>query len=320
MTRNRRIILVRLALVALIGASTTWAAGQAPQPAPDEPRKYPEPLPLVPGAKVVTLWPAGSPMLKALPGWDQPEVFNRSKGKADRVESVVNIHNPSIEVHLAPADKANGMAVIVAAGGGNQTCNVGPEGTAIAEWLNGLGVHAFIERYRLRPYGSQTDALADTQRCFRIIRANAKEWGVDPKRVGIMGFSAGGEQAAWVALKFDEGKPDATDPIERFSCRPDFAVLVYAGWRSMDLSNVPKDAPPAFLVSAGLDDAFHARQTVEFYDAYFKAKVPVELHIYSHGGHGGGIGTRKGIPFGTWHLRFAEWAKDQGFMTPTARD
>ena len=316
MTLKRRII---LGLLALIGASSVWASGQAPPPAADEPQKFPEPRPLVPGAKVVTLWPAGSPMLKTLEGWDRPEVLRMSRGQSDRVESVVNIHNPSIEVHLAPADTANGMAVLVAAGGGNQTCNVGPEGTAIAKWLNGLGVHAFVERYRLRPYGSATDALADTQRCFRIIRANAKEWGVDPKRVGIMGFSAGGEQAAWVALRFDEGKPDATDPIERFSCRPDFTVLVYAGWRSMDLSSVPKDAPPAFLVSAGLDDAFHARQTVEFYDAYFKAKVPVELHIYSHGGHGGGIGTRKGIPFGTWHLRFVEWAKDQGFTTPAFR-
>jgi hypothetical protein len=276
MTRNRRMIFGRLAVVALIGASTTWAAGQVPPPAPGEPLKLLEPKPLVPGAKVVTLWPEGSPMLKALAGWDKPEVFNMTRGRYDRVESVVNIHNPSIEIHLAPADKANGMAVIVAAGGGNTTCNVGPEGTAIAEWLNGLGVHAFIERYRLRPYGSQTDALADTQRCLRIVQANAKEWGVDPRRVGIMGFSAGGEQSALVALKFDEGKADATDPIERFSCRPDFTVLVYAGWRSMDLSNVPKNAPPAFLVSAGLDDAFHARQTVEFYDAYFKAKVPVE--------------------------------------------
>jgi endo-1,4-beta-xylanase len=99
------------------------------------------------------------------------------------------------------------MAVIVAAGGGNKTCNVGTEGTDIAEWLNGLGIHAFIERYRLRPYDSTTDALADTQRSFRVIRANAKEWGVDPKRVGIMGFSAGGEQVAWVTLKFDEGNP-----------------------------------------------------------------------------------------------------------------
>jgi acetyl esterase/lipase len=320
MTRFPRLIFGRLALVALIGACSSRSVGQASPPAPDEPPKLLEPKPLVPGAKVVTLWPAGSSMLKTLEGWDKPEIFNMSRGRPDRVESVVNIHNPSIEVHLAPPDKANGMAIIVAAGGGNATCNVGPEGTAIADWLNGLGVHAFIERYRLRPYGSGTDALADTQRCFRVVRANAKEWGVDPKRVGIMGFSAGGEQSALVALNFDEGKADATDPVERYSCRPDFTALVYAGWRRMDLGTIPKDAPPAFLVSAGLDDASHARQTVEFYDAYFKAKIPVELHIYGHGGHGGGIGPRKGIPFGSWHLRFIEWAKDQGYMTPTAKD
>ena len=256
-------------------------------------------------------------MLKALPGWDKPEVFNLSKGKSDRVESVVNIHNPSIEVHLASPDKANGMAVVVAAGGGNTTCNVGPEGIAIADWLNGLGIHAFVERYRLRPYGSTTNALADTQRCFRIIRANAKEWGVDPKRIGIMGFSAGGEQSALVALNFDAGKSDAADSIDHFSCRPDFTVLVYAGWRNVDLSNVPKDAPPAFLVCAGLGDASHAKRTIEFYDAYFNAEIPVELHIYSHGGHGGGISPRRGIPLGTWQLRFIDWAKDQGYMTPS---
>jgi endo-1,4-beta-xylanase len=259
-------------------------------------------------------------MLKPLDGWDKPEVFTRSKGTPDRVASVTNIHNPSIEVHLAPREKDTGMAVIVAPGGGNTQCVVGTEGIAIAEWLNGLGVHAFIERYRLRPYGSQTDALSDTQRAFRVVRANAKAWGVDPKRVGIMGFSAGGEQAALAALRFDAGKVDATDPIERFSCRPEFAVLVYAGWRNLDLSQVPKDAPPAFLVSAGLGDASHAKRTVEFYDAYFQAKVPVELHIYGRGGHGGGIGPRNGIPFGTWDLRFIDWATDQGFLTPTRQN
>ncbi|MDB5302279.1 MAG: axeA1 3, partial [Phycisphaerales bacterium] len=273
-----------------------------------------EPKPLVAGAKVVTLWPKGSPMLKALEGYDKPEQFNVSKAHPDHVQSVVNIHNPSIEVHLAPPEKANGMAVIVAAGGGNQTCNVGNEGTDIADWLNGLGVHAFVERYRLRPYGSATDALADTQRSFRVVRAHAKEWGVDPRRLGIMGFSAGGEQAAWVTLKFDEGNPKATDAVEKESCRPDFSVLVYAGWRRMDVSDVPKNAPPTFLTSAGIDDEFHARQTVEFYDALFKAKIPAELHIYGHGGHGGGIGSRKGIPFGTWQVRFVEWAKDLGLM------
>jgi endo-1,4-beta-xylanase len=270
-----------------------------------------EPKPLVEGAKVVTLWPKGSPMLRAMPGWDKPEQFNLSRG---RVNSVVNIHNPSIEVHLAPADKANGMAVIVAAGGGNNTCNVGPEGLDIADWLNGLGIHAFIERYRLRPYDSTTDAVADTQRSIRMVRAHAKEWGVDPHRVGIMGFSAGGEQAAWVTLRFDNGNSQSPDPVEHESCRPDFSVLVYAGWKQMDLSKVPKDAPPTFLTSAGIDDAFHARQTVEFYSALFEAKIPVELHIYAHGGHGGSISPRKGIPFGTWHLRFVDWANDQGLM------
>jgi endo-1,4-beta-xylanase len=227
---------------------------------------------------------------------------------------VENIHNPSIEVHLAPSDKAIGMAVVVAPGGGNKVCVVGSEGTDIAAWLNGLGVHAFIERYRLRPYESATDALADTRRSIRMVRAHAKEWGVDPKRVGIMGFSAGGEQAGWVTIKFDEGDPKNDDPIEKESCRPDFSVLVYPGWLKMDLSSIPKNTPPTFITSAGVDDAFHAKQSVEFYNALFDAKIPVEMHIYGHGGHGGAVNPRKGIPFGTWHLRFVDWAKDLGMM------
>ncbi|HLY75233.1 MAG TPA: alpha/beta hydrolase, partial [Planctomycetota bacterium] len=172
----------------------------------------PEPQPLVPGAKVLTLWPKGSPKLKEMPGSDKPEVIHLYKGSDSRVLNLENIHNPSLEVHLAPADKANGMAVVVAAGGGNKTLYVGPEGVDVANWLNGLGVHAFVERYRLQPYDSTVDALVDTQRSLRLVRAHAAEWGVDPRRVGIMGFSAGGEQAAWVTLKFDAGDPKAEDP------------------------------------------------------------------------------------------------------------
>lgn len=312
------VLTLMLACLKGTGAPSLFAEGPAPTTAHEAKDSaflsLHEPQPLVPGAKVITLWPKGSPALRAMPGYDQPEKFNLSKGNPPRVESVENIHNPSIEVHLAPPDKANGMAVIVAAGGGNKTCNVGGEGIDIANWLNGLGVHAFIERYRLRPYDSTVDALADTQRSIRIVRAKAKEWGVDPKRVGIIGFSAGGEQAAWVSLKFDDGNPQATDPVERESCRPDFSVLVYAGWKQMDLSNVPKNAPPTFMTCAGIDDAFHARETVEFYDALFKANIPVELHIYGHGGHGGSIYPRGGIPFGTWPERFVEWAKDLKLM------
>src|SRR5579862_5214002 len=128
------------------------------------------PMPLVPGAKVVALWPAD-----ALHNCDQKEVVTPTQGQPDRIQKVVNIHNPSIELQLAPAAKANGTAIVVAAGGGNTELNVGTEGTDIATWLNGLGVSAFILRYRLQPYNSATDALADTQRSIRIVRANAKE-------------------------------------------------------------------------------------------------------------------------------------------------
>ena len=289
------------------------AANIAPAQPADAP-PLPEPKPLAPGAKVVTLFPPGHPALKRLEGHDRPEELTMSKSQPGRAQSVVNVHNPSIEVHLAPPDKANGTAILVIPGGGNRQLVVGTEGLDVADWLNGLGVHAFILRNRLRPYDSTVDAVADTKRSVRIVRASAKEWGVDAKRVGVLGFSAGGEQAAWLALKFDAGDTSAADPIERQSCRPDFVALVYPGWRRMDLETIPKDAPPAFLTTAGVDDASHARQTVEFYNAWFNAKVPVELHVYAHGGHGNGIKPRNGIPFGSWPNRFVEWATDLGMM------
>jgi len=279
--------------------------------AEERPGSPPMPETLQQGAVVVPLWPADKLTVKGDGG---PEVLQRAKGNSARVQSVTNVHNPSIELHLAPPDKRNGMGVILAPGGGNRQLVVGTEGTDIAAWLNDLGASAFILRYRIQPYDSAVEGLADTQRAVRMVRAHAGEWGVHPDRIGVMGFSAGGEQAAWVTLKFDRGQPDAADMADRASCRPDFVVMVYAGWKKMDLSSVPQDAPPTFLTSAGLDDAFHARQTVEFYNALFEAKIPVELHIYGHGGHGGGIATRGGIPFGTWQTRFVEWARDLGML------
>lgn len=269
------------------------------------------PIPLVPGAKVMPLWPPGAPTLR---GKDQKEIITYAPGSKDRVQKVVNIHNPSIEVHLARADRANGTAIILAAGGGNKELNVGPEGLEVADWLGTLGVSSFILRYRLQPYTSDGDAMSDTLRSIQWVRANSKDLGIHPSKIGLMGFSAGGEQAAWAALRFTGGKTNSTDAIEMQSDRPDFVVLVYAGWRRMDLSRVPTNAPPAFLTSAGVDDAFHAKQTVEFYDAFFQAKIPAELHIYGHGGHGGGIRPRNGIPLGKWQDRFVDWATDLGFL------
>ena len=275
-----------------------------------------EPKPLTAGHKVVTLFPPGHPALKAGPGSDQEEKFNMSNG---RVGSVTNIHNPSIELYLAPPEKANGMSVILSPGGGNNTCNVGSEGSDIAAWFNSLGVSCFVHRYRLKPYGSATDALLDTHRAVRMVRANAKEWNIDPNKIGHMGFSAGGEQTARLELTFDAGKPDAADPIDRVSSRPDWVCLVYPGWvpGSLDMSQVPKNLPPTFLVCAGTGDVFHAKQTVEFYNALFEVgrsmkpkPLDLEMHIYGTGGHGGSITPRKGIPFGTWPQRFVEWATD----------
>ena len=280
-----------------------------------------EPKPLTAGHQVVVLFPPGHPALKALAGYDKEENFKLNKD--GRVQAVTNIHNPSIELYPAPADKANGLSVVVSAGGGNSTCNVGNEGVDIAAWFNERGVSCFVHRYRLKPYGSATDALLDTQRAMRMVRANAKEWKIDPNKIGHIGFSAGGEQTARLALTFDAGKPDSSDPIDRVSSRPDWIVLVYPGWApgTLDMSKVPADLMPTFLVCAGTGDVFHAKQTVEFYSALFEAgrvmkakPLNIEMHIYGSGGHGGSISPRKGIPVGTWQDRMGDWLVDLKLM------
>jgi acetyl esterase/lipase len=267
--------------------------------------------------QVVPLWHAGSPTLK---GENEKEVTRPENVKpGDRINSIVNVHTPSIEVRLPPREKAIGTAVIVAPGGGHRQLVWGSEGTDIANWLNEMGVAAFILKYRLAftpnySYTVEGEALADTQRAIRIVRARAAEWNVKPDRIGVLGFSAGGALAALADIRFDRGKSASSDPIEQQSCRPDFVALVYPGWNpAMDIT-APKDAAPAFLTSAGQDDASHARQTVEFYNSLFKAGVPVELHIYSHGGHGKAINPRGNIPFGAWHVRMQEWMADLGLL------
>ncbi len=268
--------------------------------------------------QVVYLWPSGHPTLQ---GANEKEITNPPNPQPGQViRQFKNIHNPMLEVFPAPADKATGTALIVAAGGGHRELNTGTEGYDLKEWLHGLGVTLVVLKYRLAQtpnykYTVEGEALQDTQRAIRIVRQRAREWNINPSRVGLLGFSAGGALTALADIRFDRGKADAVDPIERQSCRPDFVGLVYPGWSPMDITARP-DSAPAFLTSAGLDDAFHARQTVEFHDSLFKAGVQTDLHIYSHGGHAGGIKTRDGIPFGTWPKRFEEWLADLGMLKP----
>lgn len=269
-----------------------------------------------PAPQVIYLWPAGHPTLQ---GATEKEITNPPAPQPGQVvRQFKNIHNPSLEVFPAPKDKANGTALIIAAGGGHRELNTGTEGYDLREWLHGLGVTVFILKYRLAftpnyKYTVEGEALQDTQRAIRLVRQRAPEWNLNPARIGLLGFSAGGALAALADIRFDRGKADAADPLERVSCRPDFVGLVYAGWAPMDIT-APPDAAPAFLTSAGVDDAFHARQTVEFFQSLFNVKVPADLHIYARGGHGGGIKPRDGIPFGSWHHRFAEWLADIGML------
>jgi endo-1,4-beta-xylanase len=193
-------------------------------------------------------------------------------------------------------------------------------GVVLPAWLNERGVAAFVLKYRLERtdgynYTVAKEAFDDTRRAIRIVRARAAEWNVNPHRIGVHGISAGGAMAAYANIRFDRGDPNATDPVERQSCRPDFVALVVPGLRPID-SEVPKDAAPAFIACAGIDDKSHARDSVKFHTLLFEAGVSSEVHIYAHGGHNGGNNPL--IPFGTWNHRYHDWLADLGMLKPAA--
>jgi acetyl esterase/lipase len=282
------------------------------------------PEPILPGGAVLPLYQANSPLLKR-ERIHEPERYNTSlKGKSDRTLNVINIHNPSIEVHLAGDEPANtGAAVIVAPGGGHQILWVGPEGGDFVPFFKTHGVSTIVLRNRLRAdgYEPKTDAVNDAFQAIRLVRAHATEWKLDPAKIGIMGFSAGAELSAPTALFFEDferSNSDPADPLAKVSARPDFVGVIYPGptpFTREPATRIPGNVPPSFVASAGSGDRVHALWATDYFAAMLKAGVPnLEMHIYGNGGHGGGLTARGGIPFGTWTDRYIDWFKDLGFL------
>jgi endo-1,4-beta-xylanase len=257
----------------------------------------------------IRLWANGAPGSQ---GETVAEVFEKSDNpKLPKRFTVV--HYPSMYVFLPPADKANGTAVVIAPGGGHSQLVIDKEGYEVADWLNKHGIAGFVLKYRLARakdshYTVPDHALADAARAMRTVRYRAGEWGVDPAHIGFMGYSAGGEVAALMETRFDAGNDSSADPIDRVSSRPDFAVVVYPGFRPGTIT-VPKDAPPTFLVCAD-NDRSHVVTTVNLYLDLEKQGVSSEMHIYAAGGHGFGL-RASNLPVASWPDRLKEWMLDR---------
>jgi acetyl esterase/lipase len=256
-----------------------------------------------------------------------------------------DVDKPAVYLYPATGAKANGAAVVICPGGGYSFWAAPNEGWPIAAWMNTLGVSAFVLKYRLGPTYKHPVEMHDAQRAMRWVRANAKRFNIDPKRVGIIGFSAGGHLAATVATHYDSGAPGAADTIDRYSCRPDFQILGYPvitmdlsfthmGSRTALLGNTPSQflvdllsnekqvnakTPPGFLTHAKNDGLVPIKNSQAYYDSLVKFHVPAQFKIFNTGGHGFGLATGfGGAPTDTvlagWAPLAAKWMDSLGFF------
>jgi endo-1,4-beta-xylanase len=303
-----------------------------PKPGPTNDAPY-APQPILQGGVVMALYPPGSPFLK-MERVREAEQYNMNKVVPGRISSIVNIHNPSIELHTVDGSLNTGAAIILAAGGGHNTLNVGTEGADFVPYFFNYGVNTIILRNRLRKdgYDAKVDAVNDALQSIRLVRAHAKEWNIDPNKIGIMGFSAGAELSAPAAIffeDFDKKNSGTGDPLAGISSRPDFVGIVYPGptpFTRGAMPPIPRNTPPAFITCAGAGDRGHAIWANEYFTAMLNAGIPnVEMHIYGNGRHPGdplpdgtrmtgGLTHRNGIPFGTWQDRHMDWFRDLGFL------
>jgi len=271
----------------------------------------------------IKLWPNGAPGSEGITAQEVSRPSTNPKYSGMPANFTVT-HYPSLYVFLPPKEKATGAALVVAPGGGHTQVVIEKEGWEVADWLNERGIAAFVLKYRLAKapgskYTLPEHVYADAARAMRLVRSRAGEWGVNRAKLGFIGFSAGGEIAGMIETRFDSGKPDAEDPIERFSSRPDFTALIYPWYRpganrpdDPPIFPVPKDAPPVFMLCAD-DDRSHVEPTVKFYLELEGNRIPTEMHIYAYGGHGFGLRpTQKPAPVMFWPDRLTDWLAERG--------
>jgi len=254
----------------------------------------------------VALWPNGAPGFEARKAIPEQSAEYWAK----------SINDPSVTAYLPPADKATGAAVIVLPGGGHKMLVIHPEGTDVAKVLNPMGVAVFVLKYRLSqeegsPY-TIDHARQDAVRAVRVVRSRAAEFGVDPKKIGLMGFSGGGEVAD-LAVYGSTAQDPKVDAIDAVSGRPDFQVLIYPGPVGIP-DRIPADAPPAFILAAD-DDECCSAPPVELLAKFRAAKVPVEFHLFQSGGHAFNMGFRtEKAAIKVWPERLRDWLADNGWL------
>jgi len=267
--------------------------------------------------EVIYLWDGAAPGSEGQTG----EEVVRVTDTGERI--ITNVHRPSLTVY--PAERVGAtveptLAVLIVPGGGHREIWTDHEGHAVARWLSKRGIAAFMLKYRLprqegSPYTIEHE-VADGKRAIRLLRHRASHWRIDPERIGMIGFSAGGELTARVAVAADDGDPTAADPVERESARLAFQALMYPA--HPEVIQPSADAPPAFLCWGFEDFPMISDGMGSVYSRFRDAKVPVEMHVYSNAGHGFGIRPNDTSPAGKWIDRFYEWLESRGLLQPVS--
>lgn len=269
-----------------------------------------------PGQVTLNLWPQGAPDAQPNPKPEVDTTTAKDSLVAGRpVIRLGNVSTPTLTLY-PPKGTNTGAAVVVFPGGGYTILAMDLEGTEVCDWLNSIGVNCVLVKYRVPdsgPYPKSAAALQDAQRTMGMVRAHAAEWHIDPGRVGVLGFSAGGHLVAALSTQFDRRLYRLVDAADKLSCRPDFALLIYPGYIALADQNfalnpdiqLTAKTPPAFLVQAE-DDPVHVENSIVYFTALKKAGVPAEMHIYAQGGHGYGL-RRTALPITTWPQSAEVW-------------